>query len=117
MNSVNLIGRLTAEPEAGVTAGGTETSKFRIAVRRDQETADFINCEAYGKSAETVNRYVRKGHLLGVAGSLRFDQWKNPEGENRSKTYVNVSRIDLLEKKSDVPDGFGLEGVGGDLPF
>lgn len=102
MNSLNLIGRLVADPEVRHTAGGTEVSNFRIAVQRDKEVADFIPCTAYGKTAENINRYFHKGEMIGISGSIRIDQWKNEMGENRSKTYCSVSRFDFVgSRKND----------------
>lgn len=80
MNTVNLLGRLTDDPEVKVTQSGASVLSFRIAVNRpaakDKEReADFINCVAWRSTAEFINKYFVKGSQIAVTGTLRTRQY------------------------------------------
>ena len=97
-NLVILTGRLTKEPELKYSASGTAYCKFTLAVNRmkKDDPADFIFCSAFGKTAELIAEYVRKGHQLGVQGRLQQDTYEK-DGEKISKTGVTVDKIEFLE--------------------
>ena len=97
-NLVILTGRLTKEPELKHGASGTAYCKFTLAVNRmkKDDPADFIFCSAFGKTAELIAEYVKKGHQLGVQGRLQQDTYEK-DGENISKTGVTVDKIEFLE--------------------
>lgn len=102
MNSINLIGRLTRNPEMRFTQNNKAVCEFDIAVNRiGQEQTDFINCILYGKQAENLTKYQGKGSLIGVTGALRIDSWKNEKGENRYKTYVLANNVEYLGTKKE----------------
>ena len=93
-NLVILTGRLTKEPDLKFGASGTAYCKFTLAVNRmkKDDPADFIFCSAFGKTAELIAEYVKKGHQLGVQGRLQQDTY-----EKISKTGVTVDKIEFLE--------------------
>ena len=97
-NLVILTGRLTKEPELKHGASGTAYCKFTLAVNRmkKDDPADFIFCSAFGKTAELIAEYVKKGHQLGVQGRLQQDTYEK-DGEKISKTGVTVDKIEFLE--------------------
>ena len=97
-NLVILTGRLTKEPELKHGASGTAYCKFTLAVNRmkKDDPADFIFCSAFGKTAELIAEYVKKGHQLGVQGRLQQDTYEK-DGEKVSKTGVTVDKIEFLE--------------------
>ena len=97
-NLVILKGRLTKEPEIKFGASGTAYCKFTLAVNRmkKDDPADFIFCSAFGKTAELIAEYVKKGHQLGVQGRLQQDTYEK-DGEKISKTGVTVDKIEFLE--------------------
>ena len=97
-NLVILTGRLTKEPELKFGASGTAYCKFTLAVNRmkKDDPADFIFCSAFGKTAELIAEYVKKGHQLGVQGRLQQDTYEK-DGEKISKTGVTVDKIEFLE--------------------
>lgn len=105
MNKVVLIGRVTKDLELKATERGTQYVQFDLAIDngKDKEgnkrDADFINCVAWEKSAETLSVYVHKGHKLAVDGSIKVDKYQNKDGENRYKTYVLVKGFEFLESK------------------
>ena len=97
-NLVILTGRLTKEPELKHRASGTAYCKFTLAVNRmkKDDPADFIFCSAFGKTAELIAEYVRKGNNLGIQGRLQQDTYEK-DGEKISKTGVTVDKIEFLE--------------------
>ena len=98
MNLVVLTGRLTKDPELKYGASGTAYCKFTLAVNRmkKDDPADFIFCSAFGKTAELIAEYVKKGHQLGVQGRIQQDTYEK-DGEKISKTGVTVDKIEFLE--------------------
>ncbi len=97
-NLVILTGRLTKDPELKYGASGTAYCKFTLAVNRmkKDDPADFIFCSAFGKTAELITEYVKKGNNLGVQGRLQQDTYEK-DGEKISKTGVTVDKIEFLE--------------------
>ena len=97
-NLVILTGRLTKEPELKHGASGTAYCKFTLAVNRmkKDDPADFILCSSFGKTAELIAEYVKKGHQLGIQGRLQQDTYEK-DGEKISKTGVTVDKIEFLE--------------------
>lgn len=102
MNSVNLIGRLTRNPEIRLTQSNKSVCEFDIAVNRiGQEQTDFITCVVWEKQAENLVKYQNKGSLIAVSGALRIDSWKNEQRENRYKTYVLANNVEYLGTKKE----------------
>jgi single-strand DNA-binding protein len=100
LNSVLILGRLTKDPENKVTTEGTVVSKFTIAANRgygDKQVTEFVNCIAFGKTAENIKKYVKKGHLLMIAGYLKTSKW-----EYESKTYYRTEIV--VEKSTFLPN-------------
>jgi len=106
MNQFTGIGRLTNDPELKYTQAGMAYAKFTLAINRvpKKDETDFINCTAWGKTAEVVGEWVRKGQRLAVTGQLKIDT--TGEGENR-KTYagINVQSVEFLESAKSEQSG------------
>jgi len=101
-NKVILVGRTTRTPEVKMSAELTKVVTFDLAVSRsfgDGET-DFFNCVAFGKLADTIASYVRKGELILVEGRIEIDKWVDKSGINREKPKIYVSSFRFLETKS-----------------
>ena len=102
MNSVSLIGRLTADPELRYFESGKSVAKFSIAVNRTKDEADFFEIEAWEKTAEVAGQYCRKGSQVGISGSLVQERWQDKTtGTNRSKVVVRCSRLELLGSRAE----------------
>lgn len=102
MNTVNLIGRLTADPQMKYFESGKAIAKFFLAVDRSKDEADFFEMEAWEKTAEVVGQYCKKGSQIGITGRLSQERWQDrTTGANRSKVVVRCSRVDLLGSKQD----------------
>ena len=99
-NKVILVGRITHDPELKI-ANGKEYLDFQFAVNRygKNNGADFFKVVCFGKTAEFIDSYVKKGNLLLVEGSLRDNQWTDEYGQKKRKTEIIAQRIQLLEKK------------------
>ena len=109
MNKLVITGRLTRDPEVKAIGENNMVAKFTVAVNRNYKDkdgnrpADFIPCEAFGKTAEFISNYVTKGRLVEVEGEYRVDQYQNEEGENRTFTKCHVNSLNVLDsaKTSD----------------
>ena len=103
MNKLILTGRLTKDPEVKAIGDNNMVAKFTVAVNRNYKDkdgnrpADFIPCEAFGKTAEFISNYVTKGRLVEVDGEMRVDQYQNEEGENRTFTKCHVNTLNALD--------------------
>ena len=105
MNSVQLVGRLTRDPEIKYTDGGYSVARFNIAVdrrykREDGDNADFINCVAFGKTAEFIEKYFSKGKRIGVTGRIQTGSYTNNDGNKVYTTDVVVETAEFTESKS-----------------
>ena len=101
-NKVILVGRTTRVPEVKMTSGMTRVVNFTLAVDNgygETQKTDFFNCVAFGKTAETIATYVKKGDLILVEGRLEIDKWTDREGVNRERTKIVVSKFTFLETK------------------
>ena len=99
MNTVTLMGRLTKDPDTRYTAGekAMAVSRFALAVDRrtkDKET-DFINCVAFGKIAETIEKYVSKGMKILLQGRIQTGSYTNREGKKVYTTDVVVTDFEF----------------------
>ena len=117
MNSVQLVGRFTRDPEVGYTDGGSTIARFSLAVDRRYKsengpTADFPNCVAFGKTAEFIEKYFRKGMRMGCQGRIQTGSYTNNDGQKVYITDVVVESCEFVEPKASQQseennDGFG----------
>ena len=105
MNLVVLTGRLTRDPELKFGQSGKAYSRFSLAVDRpfQKGEADFINCVAFGKTAELIGEFLRKGRRAGVQGRLQMNRYE-VNGEKRTSYDVLVDTVEFLENKSSAED-------------
>ena len=135
MNKVELIGRLTKDPEVRYTQSATPMAiaRYTLAVDRrfkkdGEPTADFINCVAFGKMGEFAEKYLHKGVKIAVSGRIQTGSYTNKDGQKVYTTDVVVEEQEFCESKSsnqqdkpkpmddgfmDIPDNLDAE----DLPF
>ena len=114
MNKVILMGRLTRDPEVRYSQGDTAMAiaRYSIAVDRrggrnnaDGQTADFINCVAFGKAGEFAEKYLRKGTKIAVTGRIQTGNYTNKEGVKVYTTDVVVEEQEFAESKGAGQDG------------
>jgi single-strand DNA-binding protein len=98
MNNVQLIGRLTADPELRFAASGTAVGHFRLAVNRrgDDSGADFIDVVTFNRLAEVCAEHLAKGRQIAVAGRLSYSEWSAEDGSRRSKHEVIAEDVTFL---------------------
>lgn len=103
MNSVNIIGRLTAEPELRRTTQGTACCSFSLAVKRPRakDTTDFLNFVVWQQGAEYLCQYGHKGDVVGVTGHLISRNWEDKNGNKRTTVEVNCDSVELLSSKKN----------------
>ena len=115
LNNFVLAGRLTADPELTVSGGGTQVAKFRVACDRQfkkdgGQEADFFNCTAFGKTAETVAQYWEKGAPIAVEGRVEIDQVEK-DGRTNYYTNVVVNNVRFIETRAAAEARRGADGA------
>jgi len=118
-NKVILVGNLTRDPELRVTASGSTICKLGLAVSRTYATRDgerreettFVDIDAFGKQAEVISKYMRKGRPILVEGRLKLDQWETNDGQKRSKLGVVLENFQFMGGRDD--NAGGSDGGGG----
>ena len=137
MNSVQLVGRFTRDPEVKYTDGGTSIARFSLAVDRRYKsengpTADFPNCVAFGKTAEFIEKYFHKGMRMGCQGRIQTGSYTDNDGRKIYTTDVVVENCEFVESKNSQAseqnnealvkaddDGFMYvpDGIDEEMPF
>lgn len=120
-NKVILAGNLTRDPELRYTPKGTAIARIGLAINRrfagedgqTREETTFVDVDAFGKQAETIGQYLRKGRPILIEGRLRLDQWDDKQtGQKRSKLGVVMESFQFLDSKT----GEGMPSSGGSAP-
>ena len=107
LNSVALVGRLTADPELRTTTSGKSVTSFTLAVNRNyvakgkERECDFIDCVAWAGTAEFVVRYFKRGSTLGIGGNLRTRMYEDKQGNKRKAVEVEVREACFVTGKDD----------------
>ena len=108
MNRVNLIGRLTKDPELRFTPGtGMAVSTFTIAIDRrkankeGKKEADFIPIVVWGKQGENVANYMSKGRLIGISGRIQTRNYEGKDGIRRYVTEIVADEVQFLDYKNN----------------
>lgn len=108
MNNVCLMGNLTKDPvvkEYGIKKAEGLCARITLAVRRNADETDFINCVAFGKTAEMIDSYVTKGDKIAIEGRIQTGSYDDKDGNKRYTTDVVISRVHFAgSKKKDEDD-------------
>jgi single-strand DNA-binding protein len=118
LNRIELIGRLTRDPEVRYVSNGHPMAQFTIAVDRHfknaagEREADFIRCVAWRKLAEQVGQYCSKGRLVAVEGRLQTRNYEAPDGSRRTITEVVGDRVWFLDSRRAEGDGEAQQAAG-----
>ncbi|MGE8004013.1 single-stranded DNA-binding protein [Lysinibacillus sp. NPDC093216] len=107
MNQTQLIGRLTKDPELKYSQSGVSVARFTLAVNREmkRDEADFINCIAFNKVAESLANYQKKGSRIGVVGRIQTGSYENQQGQRIFTTDVIANSIEFLDTRSESTGG------------
>ncbi|MBX3374183.1 MAG: single-stranded DNA-binding protein [Phycisphaeraceae bacterium] len=125
VNKVILLGRLTRDVETRYTQSNMAVGNFGLAINRTyfvgdgptrekREETTFVDCEAWGRQAETMKQYLRKGSSVFIEGRLKLDQWEDKEGNRKSKLVVVVENFQFTDSRSG--GGHGDEGPAVEVP-
>lgn len=112
MNSVNLVGRLTRDPEVRYTSSQMAVARFSIAIDRGKDTdgndrgADFPNVVVFGKQAENCEKYLEKGRQVAITGRIQTGSYTKQDGTKVYTTDVVADRVEFIGSKQDK----GLQG-------
>ena len=109
MNKCILIGRLTRDPELRYTQSGTPVCSESLAVRRPtardgEDDADFINITVWGKAAENLAKYKRKGGQIAIEGRLQVSNYTDREGAKRWKTEVVANSVEFIGSRDEAAE-------------
>jgi len=118
-NKVILMGNLTRDPQLSYLPSQTPVCEIGLAINHRWRTPDgqqredvcFIDCRSYGKQAEVLNQYMKKGRSLLIEGRLQLDQWESQDGQKKSKHRVFIERFSFVgSPQGDGPQGGGQAG-------
>jgi single-strand DNA-binding protein len=122
-NKVLLMGNITRDIEVRTLPSQMSVAQIGIACNRKwrdsasgelREETTFVDCEAFGKTAENIAKFFSKGKPIFLEGRLKLDQWKDKtDGSNRSKLKVVIENFQFVESKGGGGGGGGYEGGGG----
>lgn len=112
-NKVLLMGNLTRDVELRSTNSNQAVANFGLAVNRRFRTADgedreevtFVDCEAWGRTAETMAKYLAKGRPVFVEGRLKLDSWQDKEGNKQSRLRVVVENFQFIDSRGGAGGG------------
>jgi single-strand DNA-binding protein len=118
-NKIILMGNLTRDPQLTYLPSNTPVTEIGMAVNRRFKKQDgsqgeevlFIDCRAFGRTAEVINQYFKKGEPILVEGRLQLDQWTDKEGGKRSKHRVHIDSFEFVSTR-----GSGGSSPAGDEP-
>lgn len=119
-NKVLLMGNITRDIELKHTASNQAVATIGLAVNRryktkegeDREDVTFVDCEAWGRTAEVIHQYFGKGKPIFVEGRLKLDQWEDKDGKKQSKLRVVIEGFEFVESRGGGEGGGGGGGGG-----
>lgn len=135
LNSVIIMGRLTADVELRTTPNGVSVAKFTVAVDRnyksgEERKTDFINCVAWRSTADFVSRFFKKGQMIAVQGSIQTRNYEDKNGNKRNAVEIVAYNVSFCGSKNETPtetaniniepddaDGFTVIDDDEGLPF
>ena len=127
INKAILMGRLTRDPELRHTGSGTPVCSFSIAINSgsgENQTTDFVNCVAWNKTGEFVNKYFTKGRVIIVVGRISTRSWDGQDGKKNYATEVVASEVSFGESKKENDATLAIQteefekiGMPNDMPF
>ena len=117
-NKVLLMGNLTRDVELKYTPSNQAVAEVGLAVNyryrtkegENREEVTFVDCEAWGRTAENISKYLSKGKPIFIEGRLKLDQWQDKEGNKRSKLRVVVENFQFVDSRSAAGGGDGDSG-------
>lgn len=107
-NKVIMMGNLTRDPQLSYLPSQTPVVEFGLASSHrwrskegeQREETCFVDCQAFGRMAENISKYCKKGRPLLIEGRLSFNQWETPEGAKRSKHRIHIDNFTFVDTKA-----------------
>ncbi len=118
-NKVILAGNLTREPQLSYLPSQTAVVDFGMAVNRkwkEKKETCFVDCRAFGTTAENINKYLAKGNPVFIEGRLTFDSWTAQDGSKKSKHRVTVENFQFVSTEKKEPENKQQDSED-DIPF
>lgn len=127
MNKVFLTGRFTRDPESRMGSNSLEVSRFSLACQNDfvtktgERDVEFVNCVAFGRTAQTINKFCRKGQQICATGRIKNNSYDAQDGSKRYTTDIVVDQFEFLGAKtggsseSSYPSDDGQSYVSGNI--
>lgn len=119
MNRIELTGRLTKDADIRQTQSGKTVATFTLAVNRPfarkdsgQQTADFIRCQAWERTADVLRQYTHKGSQIGVSGRLQTREYDGKDGKRQFISEVIVEQMDLLDSRREAQESQSAQQTG-----
>ncbi|NNM84905.1 MAG: single-stranded DNA-binding protein [Phycisphaerales bacterium] len=121
VNKVFLMGNLTRDPQVSYLPSQTAVCEIGLAINRNwtaqdgqkKEEVTFVDCSAFGKTAETIGKYLKKGRPIFIEGRLKYDTWEDKEGKKRSRLRVVIDQFQFVDSRPGGSGGSeGGEGGG-----
>jgi len=106
MNTIIIMGNLTRDPELSYTPSQVAVASFGIANNRkykDKETTVFVDCVAFGKTAENICKFFQKGKPILITGLLNYESWTAQDGTKRNKHSIMVNNFDFVGGDKPAP--------------
>lgn len=112
MNCINLIGRLTADPEIKYTTTQKAVTSFTVAVDRMKDVTDFLPVVAWEKTAEFIGKHFSKGQQIGITGSLQSRHYEDTNGNKRTAYDVVAHKIYFCGRKTNADNSYAADASG-----
>jgi len=124
-NRIMLGGNVTRDPQLSYLPSQTAVVEFGMAVNRKWKSKDgdqkeevcFVDLRCFGKTAENINKYIKKGDPLFIEGRLTFDSWQAQDGTKRSKHRVTIDNFQFLGQRDKTETKVQSETNSDDIPF
>ena len=117
LNHIDIVGRMTRDPELRTMPTGANLAIFTVAVERDfgnresgEKITDFIDCVAWRQTGEFVTRNGQKGRLVAVTGRLQSRKWQDKEGNNRTSWEISADNVYFLDSRRESQGAGGYSG-------
>ena len=120
INTVAVVGRLTRDMELKYTTSGMAVANFSIAVNRSRKQGDqwvdeasFFECSLFGKQAEALKPYLKRGQQVAITGFLKQERWQGQDGNNHSVVRIGCELVQLCGNKGqNQTSGYDVDGDG-----
>lgn len=119
LNAISIMGRISRDPELRRTNSGKAVTSFSVACERDfknqqtgEKEVDFIECVAWGGTAETIEKYFSKGRMISLTGRLQIRDWADKNGQKRRAAEILVGSVYFCDSNKNGAQSHGEPDAG-----